>query len=54
MVVDGNAQRLGRPSLVFNDSTGQDGFLIPAKDDLFALLLACFSPKASSPPRARR
>jgi len=44
----------GWPGRVFNDSTGQDGFLIPAEDALFAPLLACFSPKASSPPRARR
>jgi F420-0:gamma-glutamyl ligase len=44
----------GCPSLVFNDSTGQDGFLIPAEDDLFAPLLACFSPRGPSPPRAPR
>lgn len=41
-------------NLVFNDSTGQDGFLIPSEDDLFAPLLGCFFPRAPSPPRARR
>jgi hypothetical protein len=41
-------------SLVFNDSTGQGGFLILTEDDLFAPVLACLSARGLSPPRARR
>ena len=30
------------PALVFNDTAGQEGFLIPPEQDLFAPLLRCF------------
>jgi F420-0:gamma-glutamyl ligase len=45
---------LGWLSLVFNDSTGQSGVLIPTEDDLFAPVLASLSARDLSPPRARR
>lgn len=32
----------GWPGLVFNDTAGQEGFLIPPEHDLFAPLLRCF------------
>jgi F420-0:gamma-glutamyl ligase len=32
----------GWPDLAFNDSPGQDGFFIPAEEDIFAPLLENF------------
>ncbi|MFO1085316.1 MAG: coenzyme F420-0:L-glutamate ligase [Reyranellaceae bacterium] len=33
----------GWPDLVFNDTAGQEGFVIPPEQDIFAPLLQCFS-----------
>lgn len=35
------------PDIVFNDTAGQEGFLIPAEQDIFAPLLRCFSGRES-------